>query len=412
MQTAINSIVEILGRKFEKCESPSLRLEKFVNITPKNTTERKEELEAVVKCHNHSRNAFHASWCHVDFPRQKAVYACLKGNLIVNQSGGILENAGLCLDSFHGFPYLPGSAVKGVASLAAFREWEENPTEKLAREIAEVFGFPTGHLDLDKALKGLDDSFKEATFAGKVSFMAGIPTNGCELALDIATPHHPEYYQGKRMKAYDDEAPIPLAFPVVKGNVSGKQEFIFRLLPLRGASDENLNNAQKWLEAALSIHGMGAKTAAGYGWFEIGRDPDVVKKEMELKEKQEAELKALEEKRMAEEAARRAREEAITKAKEQVEAERQQKAAEAAKPFAELPGKNWRDFNAAVTRLFEKNNLSFSDERRRELLEVICNNERLKNKDLQGGQKSLVKWLGEELKKELFQRRGIDENAK
>jgi CRISPR/Cas system CMR subunit Cmr6 (Cas7 group RAMP superfamily) len=46
---------------------------------------------------------------------------------MVNMAGGVMENAGLCLDRF-GLPYIPGSAVKGCArrtALAALREWCE-----------------------------------------------------------------------------------------------------------------------------------------------------------------------------------------------------------------------------------------------------------------------------------------------
>ena len=39
---------------------------------------------------------------------------------MVNMAGGIMENAGLCLDRF-GLPYIPGSAVKGCARRMAIR---------------------------------------------------------------------------------------------------------------------------------------------------------------------------------------------------------------------------------------------------------------------------------------------------
>lgn len=55
------------------------------------------------------------------------LYAQLLSRLMVNMAGGVMENAGLCLDRF-GLPYLSGSAVKGCARravLAALREWCE-----------------------------------------------------------------------------------------------------------------------------------------------------------------------------------------------------------------------------------------------------------------------------------------------
>ena len=63
------------------------------------------------------------------------IYAQLQSRLMVNMAGGVMENAGLCLDRF-GLPYIPGSAVKGCArraALGALHEWCETgvkPTDK------------------------------------------------------------------------------------------------------------------------------------------------------------------------------------------------------------------------------------------------------------------------------------------
>jgi CRISPR/Cas system CMR subunit Cmr6 (Cas7 group RAMP superfamily) len=45
-------------------------------------------------------------------------HAQLQSRLMVNMAGGVMENAGLCLDRF-GLPLIPGSAVKGCARRAA-----------------------------------------------------------------------------------------------------------------------------------------------------------------------------------------------------------------------------------------------------------------------------------------------------
>lgn len=69
-----------------------------------------------------------ASWAII-LQRMPAVvlHAQLQSRLMVNMAGGVMENAGLCLDRF-GLPYLPGSAVKGCArrtALATLHEWCE-----------------------------------------------------------------------------------------------------------------------------------------------------------------------------------------------------------------------------------------------------------------------------------------------
>ena len=146
--------------------------------------------------------------------RLRAKYG-LKANLIVNQANSILENAGICLHRFFDYPYIPGSAVKGVARHAAWEKWfaEEEPTKKLelAQKIADVFGFPTGDKRPEKNASErdyLDDYLwknspekygtkeNSKSYAGTVVFMDAIPKSTDKLCLvaDICTSHHPDYY--------------------------------------------------------------------------------------------------------------------------------------------------------------------------------------------------------------------------
>ena len=74
--------------------------------------------------------------------------------------------------------------------------------------------------------------------------------------------HHPRYYAGNLGVATDDESPNPQFFPAVKENT----EFVFSIVPLR--PDANLVKAKEWLVEAITTYGAGAKTSAGYGWFD------------------------------------------------------------------------------------------------------------------------------------------------
>jgi CRISPR type III-B/RAMP module RAMP protein Cmr6 len=174
----------------------------------------------------------------------------LGGRLIINQAGGVLENAGLCIHRHFGYPYIPGSALKGIARHAAWWEWSETEdnSEKLAlaAEIADIFGFPTGDKQVDAVLKqnGATES------KGKVSFLNAIPVKNVSLTPDILTSHH----------GCDTKNPIPLPFPVVEKGA----EFSFTVV---SAEDQLREKAVFWLKKALMEDGAGAKTAAGYGWF-------------------------------------------------------------------------------------------------------------------------------------------------
>ncbi len=307
--TALAEVCNLLGGdRFPHCESRSLRLEKFVRI---GGNSKREEIDAVVKCQSRLARPMPLPAGAVQFP------ATLKSRLIVNQAGGILENAGLCLHPHFGYPYVPGSAVKGVARHAAWCEWntetDEGKKADVARRIAVVFGYPTTDNGLDRHLaeRGCDERR-----CGAVSFFAAEPENGkAPLVTDIVNCHHPKYYAGGQPGATDDEQPNPQFFPAVEAGAT----FVFTIAPVsraglgggarrpalptgacsaesawRPALPEGdsstqsagrdvpvaphvaaaLADAKRWLKAALTENGIGAKTSAGYGWFSVGTDTD------------------------------------------------------------------------------------------------------------------------------------------
>lgn len=74
----------------------------------------------------------------------ETLYAQLQSRMMVNMAGGVMENAGLCLDRF-GIPYIPGSAVKGCARRMAIHSLLSVNTEaekvELLYNIVLVFGW-------------------------------------------------------------------------------------------------------------------------------------------------------------------------------------------------------------------------------------------------------------------------------
>lgn len=108
-------------------------------------------------------------------------------------------------------------------------------------------------------------------FAGTIAFLPASPNRDPGLELDVVTPHHTAYYQGELQTATDTEDPIPVYFPAVKPQKDG-DHFTFLLIPLRLAASGDLAHAKNWLAHGLELFGLGAKTAAGYGWFQIISD--------------------------------------------------------------------------------------------------------------------------------------------
>ena len=208
------------------------------------------------------------------YPAERLVIvsARLEGRLAINLAEGVIQNAGISLDRIFGLPLIPGSAVKGIARHAAWLEVQETP-EKQAL-LNRVFG--------------ADDSSNQ----GAVSFLQATPTNATEIVVDITNVHYPNYYQGKEPVA-KTERPQPNTFPVVERGAEFAFPIVLNGLDLDPAL---LEAAKRWLLAALTENGLGAKTAAGYGWFS---DMDA-----ELRAKEEAERAAAEaERKRVEEAA-------------------------------------------------------------------------------------------------------------
>lgn len=179
----------------------------------------------------------------------------LKSRMMVNHSGGVMENATLALHPHFGTPVVPGSALKGLAGHAAWCEWmgaHDGEKDILASLIAEIFGCPTGVETLDEALKKTTEPH-----SGSIAFFPANCVGKARLETDLINSHT----DGSR-------SPVPVFFPVVATGIL----FEFRLQPLCRKTETDMDIlmdfATGWLKQGLKEHGAGAKTNAGYGWFE------------------------------------------------------------------------------------------------------------------------------------------------
>lgn len=314
---------EALGNDAARCESRSLLFDRFADPCAKdsgNQTPRKDWFRRIARLRTHPQKC--EAWNHwlrdasLRLKTEDILFAQLQSRLMVNMAGGVMENAGLCLDRF-GLPYIPGSAVKGCARRMAIQNFLEareanEPNDKLARLLADmalVFGwgdqdwkggrrmgefisdfeFACGphwqdvrNAAVAKLLDLLRVPYREhpaepwkdlPNFAGSVSFLQAYPWQlpATDLELDVVTCHHPDYYSRKTNQRGDLIMPVALDTedpnPVVFCAVAPRIVFAFAVLPLRGCSDTLLAKAHEWLKAGLEAFGLGAKTAAGYGWF-------------------------------------------------------------------------------------------------------------------------------------------------
>ncbi|MEJ5200747.1 MAG: type III-B CRISPR module RAMP protein Cmr6 [Anaerolineales bacterium] len=187
--------------------------------------------------------------------------------------------------SFHryGFPFLPGSSVKGLARAWALYELAYtlrleasrlDALDKLLEKEPEEFEkerdkFNLTSQDALKMAKDFRAIFGTLDQAGAVVFFDAIPAEQAfPLDIDIMTPHYGSYYQGKSAPT-DSESPNPVTFLTVP---AGKT-FWFAIGGRKGVKAPELEKllplARRWLENALVELGAGAKTAAGYGYFQM-----------------------------------------------------------------------------------------------------------------------------------------------
>ena len=235
-----NAQVKELVRKSEdstslsRGDSASLRLNKFADTNSRNKL---VELKEICKLAERQKV----------LPRQltddTTFQMKLGGRLIVDHSGGILENAGICLHNFFNYPMIPGSALKGI-------------TRHYARGI---------NADKDDIKRIFGDDAKGGGDSGTVAFLAAVPADTeWQLVPDILTPHKDDLHN-----------PVPIQFIAVEKGAT----FQFTLKKTLRGTDADLQTAIQWLKAALVENGVGGKTSSGYGRF-IGNSTD---KDIELK---------------------------------------------------------------------------------------------------------------------------------
>ncbi len=179
--------------------------------------------------------------------------ATLQGRMVIGiGQKGPLE-VGLTLHHTWGTPYIPGSALKGLAAATA-RDLVEDPAWLAPKDVTTD----------TEAGESYAYTFGLVTQRGAVIFHDAwwIPDKDkLPLAPDVMTVHHPSYYQQDNpAPPSDTDSPNPVSFITVTGTY---------LIALEGP--------KPWATAALDLLrigledlGVGAKTRAGYGRASVG----------------------------------------------------------------------------------------------------------------------------------------------
>lgn len=145
-----------------------------------------------------------------------------------------------------GTPYIPGSSIKGL-----LRAW----------------AILDGQVDAADKILGCQESPDGANGqVGMVILFDAIPLVPVKLEVDVMTPHYADYY-GNGDAPGDWLSPVPIPFLAVAAGTP----FQFGVAPRTAVGKEHLELIAEWLKDALQWLGAGAKTAVGYGRFELGK---------------------------------------------------------------------------------------------------------------------------------------------
>jgi CRISPR-associated protein Cmr6 len=231
-----------------------LKLYRFAMFNDKN--------EPKIKDQNISKSFFHNNWDNFYDVNIKAYYENIQKlslnfsnledfktsyRLVIGGEVTVYETS-MRLHHIYGIPYIPASGIKGVVRSYIITEKFDSKEEEALKDADFVTVF------------GSQDH------AGEVTFFDAFPTSKPTLKVDIMNPHYGNYYGDKTNKVAptDTQNPVPVNFLTVENTkfrfVIGAKEGLDTFM-IQGKKIED------WLTEALKNHGLGAKTAVGYGYF-------------------------------------------------------------------------------------------------------------------------------------------------
>lgn len=244
-----------------QCSNLSLWLDRYVGYEKKwklDEENKSKFLKKVVDKFNFPSqliSAYHQRWqiTTQSFSHAQHFQASPEWRMAVGLGQTSILETSLTLDRITGIPLIPGSALKGLAATYAMLE----ELEETERKNIETTKNPTDQQKDFLAIFGTENN------TGKIVFFDAVPTKSPILELDIMNNHYPQYYEG-------EEAPTPSQSPnpVYFLTLGNQSEFAFAVARRdKNTKQELVKKAANWLKQGLETMGVGAKTAAGYGYL-------------------------------------------------------------------------------------------------------------------------------------------------
>lgn len=229
----------------EKGTNASLWLNKNIQDYIRDES-RKELIDDVAKIPEPPEyNACYARWKKMliqEYGEQNTRTAEVKGRMIVGLGSESVLETSICLHRTYGTPYIPGSALKGLAASYAHQRLGEG-WQQGEKYHSVVFGDTeeAGYITFFDAL-----------------YIPGTGFHGKVLYPDVITVHHQKYYQEAPKAPSDSDDPNPVPF------LSATGQYLLALAAL-DLPAHWIDLTFQILAEALSKFGIGAKTSSGYG---------------------------------------------------------------------------------------------------------------------------------------------------
>ena len=191
------------------------------------------------------------------------------GRMVVGLGKASVLEIGIHLHHHLGFPYIPGSSLKGICAHYCSKVWGAKDKTFKSTMIKDEKSSGAHHQFL----------FGDTTAAGSISFEDAwwVPTALAQKSqspfhMDIITPHHKDWQDEGKSAPTDYDSPTPVSFL----SFSGKFHFCITWQGQDGQNAEETNEINNWmclawklLTEALTEHGVGGKNSSGYGRFDL-----------------------------------------------------------------------------------------------------------------------------------------------
>lgn len=266
-----NGLMKYLNKIDKQNEvNKTLVLNKFTNIFNISSSYLNNNVKEKSILHELQQNTKFIRENFAENYKWKAFSTKLNDKLIVGLGNESVFETDITLHHTYGVPYIPGQAIKGMLRSFIIQEYFKKcpngcntPCEKGCEKKA------LSHKGFSLIFGGKSNNGED--IQGRVIFMDSFPYENFIIKKDIITSHHKDYYCKNKFPLDTDET-NPIAFLVVENS-----QFEINIgIDKKVCAEQWCKNSNKNIEEfivesfrnALRFHGLGAKTSAGYGYFE------------------------------------------------------------------------------------------------------------------------------------------------